>query len=155
MDAQSLFTRAWLDTFICLSCSGYKLETCFLWKNLFCSCRRGEVTAGTPALLPYFSQFSSGNVVADVGPGSCSCAAGYARCNAWSVWQLVTILLPPSRSCGSPKRGPRAHPLWISPWFPSRELMLDIQPLWFVRRGRGWIFTLMEGGKGGVFANNP
>lgn len=24
-----------------------------------------------------------------------------------------------------------------------------------VRRGRGWIFTLMEGGKGGVFANNP
>lgn len=119
MDAQALFTLAWLDPFICLSCSGYKLETCFLWKNLFCSCRCGEVAAGTPCLASLFSQFS-GNVGSAVGSPSCSCVlAGYARSNAWSVWEVVTILLPPSRSCGLPKRGPRAHPYGSHSDFPA------------------------------------
>lgn len=150
MDAKELFTWAWLGTFICLSCSGYKLETCFLWKNLFCSCC-WEVTGGTPW---FFQPVLLGHCRMCVGSPPCPIQCR-GHCGTWSL----VILLPPSPCCGLPKREAQ-EPTAVDLTVISRQgaharhaaaVVCEEGVIW----GRGWIFTAMEGGKGGVFANNP
>lgn len=157
MDAKELFTWAWLDTFICLSCSGYKLETCFLWKNLFCSCCCWEVTAGTPWLFQpvLLRQWSAWCwfwflPVCAGGAHSIQCMVSVGRGHSLFYYLLH---VPVACQRARPRSPP---PLWLSLWFPSREFMArhpaavvcEEGVIW----GRGWIFTVMEGG---VFANNP